>query len=328
MVVLRTVGRCCPRLPVRVTVQCRPQLPAQIAALRCSGSFVSLRDGRCFSSPAHIKKTPGPENSYISLGQFDGMDGNEAQQTMGIAYLEQALELQQAEHNKLNSESPKWIGSCFNLAQLHLNLGKQHHQTGDMGPAASHYQQAVHLLDPILPELPENAEQHKKAAQFMLSQAYSGLSLFDANEHGEDKEKKDEALIQLQKALKLRRQTFGKQHASVAECLNNIAAIHFSRGSYSRAAENYEEALTILTKEFGGEENKFSALTLYNLGLCWVKMGYREAEAALQKALTIAEVVFGPKHEQTDLIRETLVSGRAAQMAAAADRGAPKPSAE
>lgn len=256
------------------------------------------------------------------------MEGNEAQQTMGIAYLEQALEVQKAEHSKLNPESPKWIGSSFNLAQLHINLGKQHHQTADTGHASTHYQEVVRLLDPILPELPDNAEQHKKAAQFMLSQAYSGLSLFDANEHGEDKEKKDEALIQLQKALKLRRQTFGKQHASVAECLNNIAAIHFSRGSYSRAAENYEEALTILTKEFGGDENRFVAITLYNMGLCWVKMGYREADSAFQKALGIAEVVFGPKHEQTEVIRETLLSGRAARMVAASGAGASKPPAE
>eukprot|EP00746_Dinoflagellata_sp_MGD_P041115 gnl/MRDRNA2_/MRDRNA2_19933_c0_seq1.p1 gnl/MRDRNA2_/MRDRNA2_19933_c0~~gnl/MRDRNA2_/MRDRNA2_19933_c0_seq1.p1 ORF type:complete len:183 (-),score=42.16 gnl/MRDRNA2_/MRDRNA2_19933_c0_seq1:211-759(-) len=166
MVALRTVVRFCPRLPVR------------FATLHRSSSFVRFNDRRCFCAPATRGSSgPGPENSYISLGQFDGMQGNEAQQTMGIAYLEQALEVQTSEHSKLNPESPKWIGSSFNLAQLHLNLAKQHHQTGDTEPAAEHYQEAIQLLDPILPELPDNAQHHKKAAQFMLSQAYSGLSL-------------------------------------------------------------------------------------------------------------------------------------------------------
>lgn len=116
----------------------------------------------------------------------------------------------------------------------------------------------------------------------------------------------------MQSSLKLRRIAVGKQHASVAECLNNIAAIHFERGAYSRAAENYEEALTILTQIFQGEENRFVALTFYNLGLCWTKLEYPQAHTALEKALEIAGSAFGPTHETTLSIRDTLVKSHPA----------------
>jgi len=120
--------------------------------------------------------------------------------------------------------------------------------------------------------------------------------------------RQDEALEMLTRTLALRKAMVGKDHPSVAECLNNLGALYFSRQAYQKAVEHYEQALELLTAAAGGnEESPYIALTHYNIGLCRGHLGeVRAALGSLRKAKTLAENSLGSDHPQVTLIKETM----------------------
>merc|ERR1712137_1434195 len=117
-----------------------------------------------------------------------------------------------------------------------------------------------------------------------------------------------DALESHQQALVLRKDIVGKDHPSLAECLNNLGSLFFAREAFQKAVEHYEQALELLTIASGGrQEGAYVALTYYNMGLCHAGLGHSQAAAvALKRALRIAEQALGSDHRQVELIRETL----------------------
>lgn len=239
------------------------------------------------------------------------MGGDMGRAATGIAYMQEALRLQEAGY-AAEVDPRRRSRKALSLAQSLLQVGRQHHQQQDAHEAIQHYLRARDLVEAALrdcvqPSAAGRAEgAARKAieyARFVLSEVCSSLGVA-YNDVGHQ----EEALTSLEQALSLRKETVGKKHPSVAECLNNLGALYFSRGALQKAVEHYEQALELLLAAADGrEEGAFIALTLYNIGLCRAGLGHsREAGAALRRALRTAEQALGSDHRQVELIRETL----------------------
>eukprot|EP00933_Yihiella_yeosuensis_P023148 TRINITY_DN18078_c0_g1_i1.p1 TRINITY_DN18078_c0_g1~~TRINITY_DN18078_c0_g1_i1.p1 ORF type:complete len:346 (+),score=83.76 TRINITY_DN18078_c0_g1_i1:54-1040(+) len=249
-------------------------------------------------------------NSYISLGKFESMGTDVGRMATGIAYLEDALQFERDAYAAATDPKQK-VAKGFGLAKSLMEIGRQHHQLTDPKEAIVFYKEAFDLYQGTLSFQTEGEMLNKKAltyAKFSLSEVCSSLGVA-YNDAGQP----EEALQMHQKALDMRKEIVGKDHPSVAECLNNLGGLYYGRGNLQKAAESYEQALELLMLANEGKpENPYVALTLYNLGLCRGGLGQLQAaEAALKQALTIAERSLGSDHRQVDLIRQTLKTGPA-----------------
>ena len=189
-------------------------------------------------------------------------------------------------------------------ARFNHDIAMCHHRDGDVEGAIAEYKRTAELLDKLLIETPTWAENAAtiKRARFDSSSAFSGLSVALA-----DKGADSDALEYALKALEIRKGLMGPNHASVAECLNNLGGLYFRQASYNKAAEMYQESLRILlTKTAGKEDNKYVALAYYNIGLTYDKLGIKKGTDAVRKALLIAEHIWGSNHDQTIQIRTSL----------------------
>lgn len=280
-------------------------------------------------------------NSYISLGAFETMGGDIGRASTGLAYMQEALKVQEAAYDE--EEDPRRrTRRGLSLAQSVVQVGRQHHQLQDARAAIEHYLRAQALMEDFInlhtplaiaeqqardaaeaasseaaadraempaPKKPAEAAPDsalKRAldyARFSLTEVFSSLGIA-YNDVGD----KDKALEALQQCLTLRKETVGKNHPSMAECFNNLGAVYLQRGALQKASEHYEQALEqLMIAADGRQEGAYQALTLYNIGICRARLGHgREAGAALHKALSLAESALGSQHRQVELIRETI----------------------
>mmetsp|Transcript_86033 Transcript_86033/g.238331 ORF Transcript_86033/g.238331 Transcript_86033/m.238331 type:complete len:316 (-) Transcript_86033:190-1137(-) len=280
---------------------------------------------RCVAQPAESSTPAGlstTANSYISLGAFETMGGDVGRMATGIAYLEETVQLQESEF-AAEVDPRRRAARALSLAQSLLQVGRQHHQQQDPNQAIRHYQRALELVEETLAfreAQPQGAPKRAvEYARFVLSEICSSTGVAY-----NDVDRQEEALAALQRALTLRKETVGKSHPSVAECLNNLGALYFARGSLQKAAEHYEQALDLLVAAAEGrQEGAYVALTLYNIGVCRSGLGQMEASVtALKRALRIAEQALGSDHRQVELIRETLRKGPEAAKESHAQPGA------
>eukprot|EP00931_Biecheleriopsis_adriatica_P086463 TRINITY_DN61136_c0_g1_i1.p1 TRINITY_DN61136_c0_g1~~TRINITY_DN61136_c0_g1_i1.p1 ORF type:complete len:312 (+),score=72.70 TRINITY_DN61136_c0_g1_i1:51-986(+) len=287
------------RLLLRHLARCRVNLRKEVCT-HLQRRFASDTAGSVPSSTA---------NSYINLGKFETMGADVGRAATGIAYLQETVQLQEAEYAaevEPIRKSVKGMGLARNL----LEVARQHHQLGDAAEAIAIYKRTLELFEEaIAVREKDDSEKSKKAltyARFALSEVLSSLGVA-YNDSG----RAEEALEMHQRALQVRKEIVGKAHPSVAECLNNLGGLYFARGSHQRAVEHFEQALELLTEAAEGrQDTPYVALTLYNLGLCRAHLGQIPAAAtALKRALQIAERSLGPNHRQVELIRQTLKQG-------------------
>jgi serine/threonine-protein kinase len=98
------------------------------------------------------------------------------------------------------------------------------------------------------------------------------------------------------RALALRRRTFGDRHAATAESMQHLATLLASRGRYARADSLYREALGVQVALFGERHPKV-ARTIDGLGLLEQNRGnYAPAESLFRRALDIRRSLLGPVH--------------------------------
>jgi len=248
------------------------------------------------------------------------MGGDVGRAATGIAYMQEALQLQEDAYSA-EADPRRRSRRALGLAQSLMQVGRQHHQQQDAREAVALFLRAETLAEEFLAAhqvAPAGASDGsgagnaqadaaiKKAVEygsFVLSEICSNIGVAN-NDLGQ----LDKALEMHQKALALRKETVGKTHPSVAECLNNLGAVFFARGALQKAVEHYEQALELLIASAGGrEEGPYMALTLYNIGVSRARLGQpREAGAALRRALRLAEQAFGTDHQQVELIRATM----------------------
>ena len=239
----------------------------------------------------------GGKSSYIGFGKFEGMTKEGGSLQKGMEYLREAL--------KVHVSVPLDPEQKREEARYHHDIAMCHHREGDVESAIVEYKSTMSILEELLVSTPSSTPKLTalvKRARFDLSSALSGLSVAHA-----DKGDNDLALDFALKALDIRKSLMGPNHASVAECLNNLGGLYFRQSNFTKAADVYQESLRILlTKTQGKEENKYVALAYYNIGLTYAKLGIPKGADAVKKALLIAEHVWGSDHDQTVQIGQTL----------------------
>jgi tetratricopeptide (TPR) repeat protein len=271
--------------------------------------FLVLRQiRRCFSlTPGQSSSTAqsdfsesvirsGGKSSYIGFGKFEGMGGEKGNLGKALEYLRDALNA----HKSVQS-SPD---DKMTEARYHHDIAMCHHRGGEVDSAIAEYRKTIEIIDNLLMETPSSSSSSEsiKRARFDLSSAFSGLSVAFADNMADQ-----EALEYAQKALEIRKSLMGPNHASVAECLNNLGGLYFRQSNFNKAAEVYQESLRILLTRTGGkEENKYVALAYYNIGLVYHQLGLKKGIDAVHKALLIANHIWGPNHDQTIQIGKTL----------------------
>eukprot|EP00913_Durusdinium_trenchii_P000935 g864.t1 len=225
---------------------------------------------------------PQRSNTYINLGKFETMGSDVGRAATGLAYLQETLQMQSAEYQAeekahvRRQESPiRKSAAGLGLAKTLHEVGRQHHHLGDAEEAIQHYLKAQELLQEAITLREQDGKTSKALtlARFIKSEVCSSLGVAY-----NDSSRPKEAEMQHQEALQLRKELVGKDHPSMAECLNNLGGLYFARGAYQKAAEHYEQALELLPPN-----TPFMALTLYNLGLCRASLGqFPAAETCLQ----------------------------------------------
>ena len=236
----------------------------------------------------------GGRSSYIGFGKFEGMGSERGSIQKALDHLRELLEAQKA--------MPASVEQKQGQARFQHDIAMCHHRAGDVDSAVCEYMRAVELLETMLAAESIENKGIEKRLRFDLSSAMSGLSVALADK-GDDRG----ALEYASKALEIRKGIMGANHASVAECLNNLGGLFFRQSNFNKAAEVYQESLRILlTKTQGKEENKYVALAYYNIGLTYSRLGIGKGVDAIKKALLIAEHVWGPNHDQTVQIRSSL----------------------
>lgn len=279
------------------------------------GLLQQQRQQRCAATAPALSGDPDlePNNTYIGMGHFEAVGADAGRMARGTEYLTDALQVQEDEYMVIKDPLKKAIKG-LGVAQSRLQVARQHHQQNDYVEAITHYDRARSVAEDSL----ENFEMHDaeqegrggaaatkgaRYARFMLSEIFSGLGVAQIDVG----DAKDEATSNLQHALELRKETVGKTHVGVAECLNNLAALYFGRGSLQKALEHYEQALELLTDAAGGPQGAYVALTVYNIALCRKGLGQPEAAIiSLKRALKTAQEALGPAHRQVELIETTL----------------------
>jgi CHAT domain-containing protein/Tfp pilus assembly protein PilF len=102
-------------------------------------------------------------------------------------------------------------------------------------------------------------------------------------------QKYDEALALEEKALRLRKQTFGTTHPAVAESLHQLGRIYYFKADYPPAEIAYLHALAIREKTSGPVSNDIFELC-NNLGALYNDMGELDkAEQFMQRAVAVQQ---------------------------------------
>ncbi len=112
----------------------------------------------------------------------------------------------------------------------------------------------------------------------------------------------------LERALSLREQVLGAEHAEAARTLNALAWIYHDLGKYQQAERLLEPALVRFERVLG-PAHPVIAMTLNRLAAAYLFEGkYAQAEPLLERALVIGEQTLGPEHPDVLEILHSLAS--------------------
>lgn len=119
--------------------------------------------------------------------------------------------------------------------------------------------------------------------------------------------KYDEAKVQFERALSLRKQSLGRDHPDVGYTLSSMAFVIYNLGDYEQARVLCNQALSIEEKTLGPDHPNLSN-TLGLLGMILWEMGkFEEAEVLLERTSNILERAHGPGHNAVTLAKLGMV---------------------
>jgi eukaryotic-like serine/threonine-protein kinase len=114
------------------------------------------------------------------------------------------------------------------------------------------------------------------------------------------------ALPLLERALAIGRRTFGEEHVTVAQSLNDLGVLYRQQGNLTKAEPLLRESLTVRRRLLGAED-KDVAVTLVELARVLNDGGRSdEAEPHIRESLAIRRKVFGEEHRETAVSKAEL----------------------
>jgi tetratricopeptide (TPR) repeat protein len=103
----------------------------------------------------------------------------------------------------------------------------------------------------------------------------------------------------VERALRLRERTLGREHYKVADSLNDLGIIHYHQGNFGEAEPLFLRSIAIYEASFGPNYPALGA-ALINLAFVYREQEkYQESEILLARALEIHETGLGPEHPKT-----------------------------
>jgi tetratricopeptide (TPR) repeat protein len=92
----------------------------------------------------------------------------------------------------------------------------------------------------------------------------------------------------------------------VAGSYNNIGLVHYNKGEYDKALENYQKALAIDLKQLGPEDT-LVAISYNNMAFVYkAKKDLAKAKEYWEKAYAICLKKLGPNHPTTKRVKAQL----------------------
>ena len=136
---------------------------------------------------------------------------------------------------------------------------------------------------------PAKTEEDRKAEEWQARQVAEW-------KHREERRCEAEELQR--SALTIRERGLGPGHPSVADSLNNLAALLTVKGAFQEVIPLHRRALQIREKTFGRDHARV-ADTLHNLGTVHTEIGeYEKAEEFYNAAIAIKEKALPPNHPE------------------------------
>jgi tetratricopeptide (TPR) repeat protein len=116
----------------------------------------------------------------------------------------------------------------------------------------------------------------------------------------------DEAQVQMERVLDLRRQAFGEDHPDTATAMQNLAVLFAQTGKASQAEPLFAKALEVRRRVLG-EEAPLTLSSLSSLASLYrVEGKYQQAEAISLRAIAIRSRVLGENHRDTAMSMHNL----------------------
>lgn len=199
---------------------------------------------------------------------------NQAVQLYQAGQFQKSIELLQAQ--------PASKETAFVLMLNYMKLGDSMVMKNDT-IAQDYLLKALSYCDQCDQQMKE-LEELRASTYVLLANSYSSMSIdcFDIGKYRE-------ALDLGQKALNLRKQYLGVDHASYASSLSLLAKTHEALGHYQEAINLTNESLEITEKNQGKESSRY-ATKLSNLSVYYADLGnYSEAIKMCNMALQIYE---------------------------------------
>jgi tetratricopeptide (TPR) repeat protein len=116
------------------------------------------------------------------------------------------------------------------------------------------------------------------------------------------------ARLLCERALAIRKKTFGPDHPGTAASLNNLAQLLQDQGELAAARPRFERALAICEVALG-PDHPDTATSLHNLAMLLQVLGELAAARPLfERSLAIRERALGPDHPDKTTVRNNLAS--------------------
>lgn len=110
----------------------------------------------------------------------------------------------------------------------------------------------------------------------------------------------------LRRALAMREQILGPEHADTARSLMHLGEVFHCLGRFAESESLYLQALPLLEQSLGADHLDV-ATCLYDLGVIFIEQGkHTEAERPFQRAYATRERLLGPEHPLTALCMNEL----------------------
>ena len=132
----------------------------------------------------------------------------------------------------------------------------------------------------------------KRVVQIADLYGWAGKGLLYLNKY-------PESLSCYHQVLTILVETLGNRHLDTANTYNNLTAVYYGQGDYTKALEYSEKAL-IICEQVLGVKHPVAAVTYFNLArILRAQGGYAKALEWYEKALVINKVEMGEKHPDT-----------------------------
>lgn len=254
----------------------------------------------CFLIPTFMNENSTPSGDFtVTKAIIDSLETENKNIQEKLDEIESAYNklVKSIDDSKWAKEVKKDIKTLINEGKLHLAIDQltrlkqyEEKQAEEHSKNKAEISYQIGLIKEMLLNYEEAIDEYQEAIEMdSLNISYHGAMgelLYRLGNYSEAK-------TRFETAYELSLDQYGARDSSLAECLNNLGAIHFAEGNFAEAIPYFLEATT-LHKTFHGTENKYLAEVTNNLAYCYLLIGeHSEALKYANQSLKIYSILEG-----------------------------------